>query len=188
VAKLTARVLTLALAALLAALPVPAAAQSLAVTRIQLDRKGDQWTADVAWRAPWREAPFREVHQGVPMDFTVELELFRSRGWWYDASLGVTRVRREIYFNRLTRQYRVIDWASEERFFTRDWRRARDMVQHTGPVDLVAEGRLQAGSDYYLGVRVVASREHLSLPARIMATFTSLWGGASQWRYQALEP
>jgi len=37
-----------------------------------------------------------------------------------------------------------------------------------------------------VGVRVVASREHLSLPARIVATFTSLWGGASEWRYRRL--
>lgn len=179
---------TLILAAGLVAAGAPAAAESLGVSGIRLGHDGGQWTAQVAWRVPWDRAPYHEVHQGVPIDFTVELELFRERGWWYDASLGVTRVRREVYFNRLTNQYRVIDWGSDQRYFTRDWRRARQLVQRTGPIDLVADGQLRPQSNYYVGVRVVASREHLSLPARIMATFTSLWGGASQWRYQALEP
>jgi hypothetical protein len=179
----------LALQLALLGLAVPSvAAEPLGVSEVRLARNGGQWTAQVEWRVPWHRAPYSEVHQGVPMDFTVELELFRSRGWWYDASLGVTRVRREVYFNRLTRQYRVIDWAGGERYFTRDWARARQLVQRTGPVDLVKADRLRPQSDYYVGVRVVASREHLSLPARIVATFTSLWGGSSDWRYRALDP
>lgn len=177
----------LALTAILAGGVAPAAAESLKVRRLELARTGENWTARVGWRVPWRQDPYREVHQGVPIDFTVELELFRQRGWWYDASLGVTRVRREVYYNRLTRQYRVIDWSSQDRYFTRDWDRARDLVQRSGPVELVAEGRLNPGSDYYVGVRVAASREHLSLPARIMATFTSFWGASSEWRYRSLD-
>ncbi|HKJ71025.1 MAG TPA: DUF4390 domain-containing protein [Gammaproteobacteria bacterium] len=178
--------LALALA-LLAAAPA-VRADSLGVSRLQLTHSGGQWRASVEWSVPWGRSPFQEVHQGVPIDFTVELELFRRRGWWYDASLGITRVRREVYYNRLTRQYRVIDWAHGERWFTREWERARQLVQRTGPVDLVTDDRLRPRADYYVGVRVSASREHLSLPARIVGTLTSFWGGASEWRYQPLEP
>lgn len=166
----------------------PAWSEPLTVTGLRLERSGGSWQASVEWRGSWNREPFREVHQGVPIDFTVELELFRERGWWFDASLGVTRVRREVYFNRLTRQYRVIDWASEQRQFTRQWQRAREQVQQTGPVPLVASDRLRPEADYYVGARVRARREQLSLPARIFASFTHLWEGASPWRYQPLEP
>lgn len=171
--------------ALLLALP-SAAADSLAVDALRLERSGGAWQAHVEWRVPWEREPFNEVHQGVPIDFTVELEVFRERGWWFDASLGVNSVRREVYFNRLTRQYRVIDWASGQRLFTREWSRAREQAQRAGPVAVAEADDLASGADYYVGARVVARREQLSLPARIVAAFTSLWQGASEWRYRSL--
>ncbi|MEF8792278.1 DUF4390 domain-containing protein [Thiohalorhabdus sp.] len=164
----------------------PTAADSLAVTSLRLERSGGAWQASVEWRVPWDRKPFNEVHEGVPIDFTVELELLRDRGWWFDASVEKTRVRQEIYYNRLTRQYRVIDWATGQRLFTRKWPQARRQAQRTGSIEVAKSDRVQAEVDYYVGARVVARREQLSLPARIVASLTSLWEGASEWRYRPL--
>lgn len=165
--------------------PSPAV-ESLAVETLRLERAGAVWRANVEWRVPWDRDPFNQVHQGVPIGFTVELKLFRERGWWFDASVGSTSVRREVYFNRLTRQYRVIDWASGQRLFTREWSRARKRVQRAGGVALPEAEDLAPEAEYYVGVRVVARREQLSLPARVVAAMTSLWEGASEWRYRSL--
>lgn len=178
-------VVTLAVLGLLVAGPSPAA-ESLAVEALRLERAGKAWRADVEWRVPWDREPFNQVHQGVPIGFTVELELFRERGWWFDASLGRASVRREVYFNRLTRQYRVIDWASGQRLFTREWSRAREQAERAGGVALPEAEDLAPEAEYYVGARVVARREQLSLPARVVAAFTSLWEGASEWRYRPL--
>jgi len=164
-------------------------AEGLTVSQLQVSRSsGEQWRAQVAWKVPWQQEPYREVHDGVPIDFTVTLRVFRERGWWYDEEVATTRVQREIYYNRLTNQYRVIDWEEGDRYFTRDWGEARELVRETGSIAVAGADRLREGEAYYLGARVQASREQLSLPARMLAVFGRLFKGASDWRYQPLEP
>lgn len=157
------------------------------VSELALTRGQDGWRAAVRWSVPWESDPYRAVRKGVPMEFTVKLRLFARRPWWPDAVVRTTRFSREVHYNHLTRQYRVIDWRTDRRHFTRQWDRARDMVQRTGPVPLVRASRLEEGRRYYVGVQVAASSDHLSLPARIVATFTGFWGTRSEWRYRPLE-
>lgn len=160
----------------------------LSVSQLRIDRSGGQWTARVAWRVPWEKEPFREVHEGVPIDFTVTFRVFRRRGWWQDDVVTTTRVQREVYYNRLTHQYRVIAWDGGDRTFTREWDRARQLVRKTGPVPFAKIGRLKGSEDYYLGVRVKARREQLSLPARMVTAIVKVFQGSSEWHYQALPP
>ncbi len=164
------------------AVAAPPMVQELALSRVD-----GRWQAAVRWSAPWSTEPYRGVREGVPIEFTVELQLLRHQPWWPDAVVRRTSFSREVYYNRLTRQYRVIDWRTDQRHFTRDWARARSMVQRTGRVPLVRDTRLERGQRYYVGVRVAASSEQLSLPARIVATFTGLWGTTSEWRYRPLD-
>lgn len=169
--------------------PFEVRAEGLTVSQLQVSRSsGGQWSARVAWKVPWQQESYREVHDGVPLDFTVTLRVFRERGWWYDDEVATTRVQREIYYNRLTNQYRVIDWDKGDRYFTREWEEARELVRETGTITVAGTDRLKEGEDYYLGARVQASREQLSLPARMLAVFGRLFKGASDWRYQPLDP
>ena len=176
----------LVLALVLGLASTGAMAQGLEVHSVELVRQGGEWTARATWSAPWEREPFRQVHEGVPIDFTVEFRVFRRRGWWLDATVAVARAQREVYYNRLTRQYRIIDrWAAERRF-TREWARARTLVERSGPVPVVGADRLAGGGSFYLGVRVKASQEHLSLPARVLNSLTGGWRGVSEWRYRPL--
>ncbi len=180
--------LGLALVALIGP-PFEVRAEGLTVSQLQVSPSpGGQWSAQVTWKVPWQKEPYREVHEGVPIDFTVTLRVFRERGWWNDEEVATTRVKREVYYNRLTNQYRVIDWEEGDRYFTREWEEARELVRKTGAIPVAGTDRLKAGEAYYLGARVRASREQLSLPARMLAVFGRLFKGASDWRYQPLEP
>ena len=172
---------------LLALLALPAAAADFAVDQVTLEKRQGEWLARARWTAPWQRPPFRQVREGVPVEFTMEFRVFRRRSWWYDARVATVRARREVYYNRLTRQYRIIDRRSGERHFTRDWARARALVQRCGPLPLIDSERLGEG-DYYVAVRVRASQERLSLPARVLTTLTGGWRGVSEWRYHPLTP
>jgi hypothetical protein len=174
------------LALLLALASTGAAAQGLAVQSLELVRQGGEWSARATWSAPWGQEPFRQVKEGVPIDFTVEFRVFRRQGWWLDATVAVVRAQREVYYNRLTRQYRIIDRRLGERYFTREWGRARTMVQRSGTVPVIATDRVAGTGSFYLGVRVKASQEHLSLPARVLNTLTGGWRGVSEWQYRPL--
>ncbi|MFA9459261.1 DUF4390 domain-containing protein [Thiohalorhabdus methylotrophus] len=182
------RASAVALAVLLGGAAVGASAGPPLVHDVEVDRRSSGWVARVTWETPWKQPPFKELRSGVPIDFTVTLRVYRHRPWWYDAVVRRVRVQRELYYNRLTRQYRIIDRRTDRRYFTRDWGQARRLAQRSGPVPLRAGKRMERDASYYLAVRVEAVRNSLSLPARFVATLARLWGGRSDWQYRPLKP
>ena len=179
------------LAVLMLLLTAPLVAAGLAspsVEGLEVSREDGTWFVRVHWTAPWGEEPFSAVREGVPLGFRIRVALFRERSWWRDPRVAAMDYHRGIYFNRLTRQYRVRDRRNGERFFTRSWSRARERLEDTGPLPLLSATATADSQTYYIGVRVEATQESLSLPARLITSVTSLWGGRSEWRYHPLAP
>ncbi len=58
------------------------------------------------------------LHKGVPLYFTLEFEVLRSRWYWANEKIVSLQVQQRLSFNTLTRQYRVGAGALYQNFPT----------------------------------------------------------------------
>ena len=58
------------------------------------------------------------LHKGVPLYFTLEFEVLRSRWYWTNEKIVSQQVQQRLSFNTLTRQYRVGAGALYQNFAT----------------------------------------------------------------------
>ncbi|MGE4368879.1 MAG: DUF4390 domain-containing protein [Burkholderiaceae bacterium] len=120
------------------------------------------------------------AHRGVPLYFTVDLEIVSRRWWWFDKEVVRTTQTWKVVYNALTRQWRVgsgdlslpestLDEALNPIRHIRGWAVADlDDLEH----DELYEGRIR--------IRLDTSR--LARPFQVNALNSSAWSLATPWK------
>jgi hypothetical protein len=100
------------------ALAVPAQADDIEVTDVQL-AAGDEGlvlAADFAFELNPRLA--EAVANGVPLYFVVEFELTRRRWWWFDDRAAAKRLQIRLSYHALSRHYRLSTGVLQQNYGT----------------------------------------------------------------------
>ncbi len=174
------RFLVVALAVLLALMPLSARSAEAQVVRIDPLISEGELTMDVDFSLDLSRAMLDAVERGVSLSFAVDLVITSPRWWWRDRVVVESTLTRRLSYNTLTRQWRVatgdlylpvgsIDEAVGVLRQVRGW--------PVAPVD-----RFESGTRYDGRIRLRLDSSQLARPLQVDALNRGAWSLASPWR------
>jgi hypothetical protein len=119
------------------------------------------------------------VDRGLPLQFTVDFQLKRSRWYWMDEDLISTTYPLSLSYNALTRTYRVVTPHN-----TYNTPALEDAVKHMTRVKdwaVIPRDRIEFGQPYKAQVRFRLLLTELPKPFQISALVNSEWDLSSEW-------
>jgi hypothetical protein len=118
--------------------------------------------------------------RGVPLYFTLQVELSRPRWYWFD-EVAVTASRTiRLSYNVLTQQYR----ASIDGNLHRNFARLDDMMallRRPGRWLIAEPSSLKKDANYSVGVQLALDVSQLPKPIQVSAIGSAEWRIASEW-------
>ena len=158
---------------------VKADAAEARVTLIEPRIAQGQLNIDANFSLELNRVMIEALERGVPLYFTVDIEIGQSRWWWFDHKIVEASLTRRLTYNTLTRQWRLaagdlaIPMTSLKEGLNalgqlRDWPIA--------PID-----RFDARVRYDGKVRIRLDNSQLARPLQIDALNRGAWLLASDW-------
>jgi hypothetical protein len=120
------------------------------------------------------------AQRGVPLYFTADLSITRSRWWWFDRTVVNTSITWRIVYNALTQQWRAGTGELSLPEATLD--DAMDMVRHIRHWSVVGADQLESGVEYAGRLRVKLDTSRLTRPFQVNAFNSSSWSPATPWK------
>lgn len=120
------------------------------------------------------------LRRGVPLTFTIEVQIDQPRWWWFDKVLVDARLTRRVSFNTLTRQWRVS--IGDLGLVVASYDEALDLVRRVRGWEVAPMDRFESGTDYKGQVRIMLDATQLSRPMQLDANKRSDWTLISPWR------
>lgn len=119
------------------------------------------------------------AERGVPLYFSVDLEVDRKRWWWFDATEIESRITWRVLYNALTRQWRV--GTGDLSLPVAGLEDAMDVVRTIRGWPVAKLSDLSAGVRYEGRLRLRLDTSRLSRPFQINAFNSSAWTASSPW-------
>lgn len=163
---------------LLAAQVVGAA--DISVRNPQLTVNDDGYSLAVDFNINFNRRLEETVAKGVPLYFTVEFELNRSRWYWLDEHVIRRSRTYQLSYHALTRQYRVSTGALHQSFPSLD--EALGLISRLRHWQVLEKGEVNADLDYQAGVRMRLDLNQMPKTFQVTALANKDWNLASDWR------
>lgn len=113
------------------------------------------------------------VARGIPLYFNLELNVSRSRTWWFDEHILDRTLTYRLSFNALTRQYRLSTGGLARSFDTlADALRAMGRI---AALPIADRGTFRSGEKYHAKIRLSLDRSQLPKPFQIDAIASRDW-------------
>lgn len=119
------------------------------------------------------------VDRGLPLQFTVDFKLMRSRWYWVDEEVVSTTYPYTLSYNALTRTYRLVTPTN-----TYNAPLLEDVMQHMTKVQdwpVIPRAQIDIGHPYQAQVRFRLLLTELPKPFQISALVNSEWDLSSEW-------
>ncbi|ARP92143.1 hypothetical protein CAL14_19170 [Bordetella genomosp. 9] len=120
------------------------------------------------------------AERGVPLYFTADVVITRSRWWWLDSTVADTSMTWRIVYNALTRQWRA--GVGELTLPVQSLDAAMDMVRHIRGWAVAEAADLSAGVRYDGRLRLRLDTSMLARPFQVNALNSSSWSVATPWK------
>ena len=159
-----------------------AAAESIEINNAHLvvARGGDGWVLSADFKVPLPSRLEDAINQGVALYFVVDLEVYRSRWYWWDERLAQASQTYRLSYHALTRQYRVTVSGFQQNFATlRDAVQGLSVMRAWKVMDL---DRPKAGVRYEAYVRMRLDFAQLPKPFQITALTNRDWNLQAEWK------
>lgn len=120
------------------------------------------------------------VSRGVPLYFSLDLEIEQPRWWWLNKTIVDTSLERRLSYNALTRSWRVstgdlsIPAASLEE--------AMELLTRIRDWPVVMSDRFEPDEQYIGQVRIRLDTDRLARPLQMDAAKRDQWTLASPWK------
>ncbi|KAF1026951.1 MAG: hypothetical protein GAK40_01157 [Burkholderia plantarii] len=159
---------------------VPAHADPIAVQRASLQSDGGGWTLDARFEFELNGNLEDAVNKGIPLYFTTDFELSRSRWYWFDEQpVSVSQTIR-LSFQPLTREYRVSTGGLQLGFPT--LKEALAVVQHVTSWHVIDRSQVRTGESYTASVRMQLDTALMPKPFQVDAVNNRDWSLNSDWK------
>jgi Domain of unknown function (DUF4390) len=124
------------------------------------------------------------LHKGVPLYFLLEHELIRSRWYWTNEKVAIVQQQRRLYYNTLTRQYRVGTGALYQNFTSLN--EALDTMSRVRRRLDLDPGALRKDTTYAAALRMRLDTTQLPKPFQLHTGRN--WDIASDWYRWTVTP
>lgn len=159
---------------------VSAHAESISVQRASLQADGTGWSLDARFDFELNSNLEDAVNKGVPLYFTSEFELTRSRWYWFDEQpVSVSQTLR-LSFQPLTREYRVSSGGLQLGFAS--LADALAVIKHVTSWHVIDRNQVQGGETYTASVRMQLDTALMPKPFQVDAVNNRDWALASDWK------
>lgn len=119
------------------------------------------------------------AERGIPLHFTADLVIARSRWWWFEETLVDTSITWRIMYNALTWQWRA--GSGELSLPVASLDEAMDTLRHIRNWRVAEVGELSNDKEYRGKLRVRLDTSLLPRPFQVNALNSSLWAPATPW-------
>lgn len=119
------------------------------------------------------------AQRGVPLYFTADLVIKRSRWWWFDHTVVDTSLTWRIVYNALTRQWRAGTGALSLPVASLD--QAMELVRHIRNWQVGAADQFASGVKYSGQLRVRLDTSMLTRPLQVNALNSKSWSPTTPW-------
>ena len=134
--------------------------------------------ADVEFRLTDELRGFAE--KGVPLYLTADLQITRSRWWWFDKTMVSTELTWRVQYNALTRQWRVGTGDLSMPASTLD--EALDLVRYIRGWDVASTDELETDTQYEGQLRLRLDTARLARPFQVDALNSKAWSLTTPWK------
>ncbi|MEZ5585042.1 MAG: DUF4390 domain-containing protein [Candidatus Competibacteraceae bacterium] len=127
------------------------------------------------------QAPLEALQNGVPLAFSVQVEVIRKREWLWDEVLATRNQHFTLAYHPLARQYVVTDLNRTESKSFPDAATAFDFLGHIDNLPLVNSSVLDSEEIYYVRLRTTLDLEKLPAPLLLVAYLSDDWYLNGEW-------
>jgi hypothetical protein len=173
------RVLRAAFLALLATSMRVAVAGDIPVTSASLSVDGDEILLAAEFEVDLTPALEQALDKGVPLYFTIELELSRPRIMWFPDKVASWSITYRISYSSLTRQYRVSSGPLGQTFESLG--DVERFIGHVASRPVASTSDVAKGVQYEAAVRMKLDVNQLPKPFQVNALASRDWQLASDW-------
>ena len=157
----------------LAGLPGAAHAEGIVVRVAELEAADEGYHLNADFDIDFNPVVEDALTHGIPLNFLLELEVWRPRAWWFNESLVTLQETRKLSYNPLTRQYRL-SLGSVYQNFT-NLRETLQVLSHIRSAPLVDVAALHKGQRYEASLRFSLDVAQLPKPFQIDALASRDW-------------
>ncbi|HET8833031.1 MAG TPA: DUF4390 domain-containing protein [Casimicrobiaceae bacterium] len=119
------------------------------------------------------------LEKGIPLYFTIEFELQRTRFLWFPQKVAEWSISYRVSYNSLTRQYRVSSGPLGQTFESLD--DVQRFIGHVAGRPVARVDDLVKGARYEASVREKLDVNQLPKPFQVNALASRDWQLASEW-------
>lgn len=138
-----------------------------------------QLSMDIDFELSLNQVIIQAVERGVPLYFTVDLEIVSPRWWWFDQKVVSTSLTRRITYNTLTQQWRVA--SGDISLPVNSLEDGLKMLRHVKGWPIAPTDRFEPNTTYVGQVRLRLDNTHLVRPLQLDAMNRGMWSLSSPW-------
>jgi hypothetical protein len=190
--KLTA--LSLGLVVLAAALLQPGHAQDgleragyFEVRSASTRQVGGVHTLDARLQLVLSSEALEALSSGVPLVIELQLELIRSRRFWWDDAEAELAVRHELEYRPLSQRYIVRNTNSGDQDSFATLYSALNNLGRVQGLPVIDDALLEPGADYRVRLRALLQTQQYPAPLRLLLFWRGEWQLESEWFEWLLE-
>ncbi|MGE5171648.1 MAG: DUF4390 domain-containing protein [Rudaea sp.] len=164
----------------------PALADEIPVTSASLRIEDDELLLSAEFDVSLTPALEEALDKGVPLYFTIDFELVRTRLLWFPQKIAQWSITYRVSYSALTRQYRVASGPLGQTFESRaDVER---FIGHVASRPVAHADELSQGARYEAAVRMKLDVNQLPKPFQVNALASREWQLASDWHRFSFVP
>lgn len=185
--RLLASLLPLLLCVFALGFAAPARADNeIQVREARLEPSEGGWSLDARFAFDLNPSLEDAVNRGISLYFTTDFELTRSRWYWFDEKVVATSQSVRLWFQPLTRQYRVSSnngnsGNSGLQLGFNSLRDALALVRNVSGWRVIEKGVARPGTQYQASVRMRLDNALMPKPFQIDAVNNRDWNLSSDW-------
>lgn len=159
---------------------VAQASASASIERIEPVVSGGQLAVDVDISLTLNDLMQQALSRGVPLQFSIELQIEQPRWWWFDKTIVDTTLERRLSYNTLTRTWRVS--TGDLAVSASDYSDAIAILSRVTNWPVVLTDRFEPGQPYQGRVRIRLNTDQLARPLQMDSGNRNNWTLVSAWR------
>ena len=157
------------------------AAEGIEITQAHIESSDEGYKLSASFAFELNHGLEDVITRGIPLYFTTDIKLTRSRWYWFDETAVTTSRTTRIDYNVLTRQYRAGQIGSVQQNFN-SLEDVLSLLRRPNRWVIAEKSALKVGETYSVSMRMGLDLAHLAKPFQVNALNNSDWQLSSDWK------
>jgi hypothetical protein len=162
--------------------PAMVVAQNATLKNIIVTNTRDDLLIYLTVEGAFREKMETAVSSGVPTTFSFFVNLYKTRGFWFDKNISELEILHTIKYDNLKSEYIVErSWDANSIRVMKSFEEAKKMMAEIDSLKIVELNRLEKGIQYQIRTKAKLSKLTLPFHLHYVLFFVALWDFDTDW-------